>query len=63
MVSATTYHDWRFLPRLVQRDSAAVDVLEFLDFVQVHGFGPLDAISTRRPNTLQPGRRSGGGGV
>ena len=44
MVSATTHHDWRFLPRLVQRDSAAVDVLEFLDFVQVHGFGPLNAI-------------------
>ena len=72
MVSATTYHDWRFLLRLVQRDAAAVDVLEFLDFVQVHGFGPLNAIypkirgrasSTRRPNTLQPGRRSGGGGA
>ena len=54
MVLATTYHDWRFLPRLVQRDSAAVDVLEFLDFVQVHGFGPLDAIYPKIRGQLDP---------
>ena len=44
MVSATCYHDWYYLLRLVQRDAAAVDVLEFLDFVQVHGFGSLNVI-------------------
>ena len=48
MVLATSYHDWHYLLRLAQRDAAAVDVLEFLDFVQVHGFGPLDALRPLR---------------
>ena len=54
MVSATTYHDWRFLLRLIQRDAAAVDVLEFLDFVEVNGFGPLDAIYPKIRCQLDP---------
>ena len=54
MVSATSYHDWRFLLRLIQSDAAAVDVLEFLDFVEVNGFGPLDAIYPKIRGQLDP---------
>ena len=54
MVSATTYHDWRFLLRLIQSNAAAVDVLEFLDFVEVNGFGPLDAIYPKIRGQLDP---------
>ena len=54
MVSATTYHDWRFLLRLIQSNAAAVDVLEFLDFVEVNGFGPLGAIYPKIRGQLDP---------
>ena len=54
MVSATSCHDWHYLLHLVQRNAAAVDVLEFLDFVQVHGFGPLGAIYPKIRGQLNP---------
>ena len=54
MVSATSYHDWHYLLCLVQRNAAAVNVLEFLDFVEVHGFGPLDAIYPKIRGQLDP---------
>ena len=43
MVSATSYHDWHYLLRLVQRDAAAVDVLEFLEVAE-----PVLSSSRRR---------------
>ena len=54
MISATTYKDWRFLLGLVQRNAAAVDVLDFSEFVGVHGFGPLDAIYPKNRGQLNP---------
>ena len=42
LVPATSYQDWRYLLRLVKSNPDAVDVLDFTDFVQVHGYGSLD---------------------
>ena len=43
MVSATTYHDWRFLLRLIQSNAAAVDVLEFVGPMELAPHNPIGA--------------------
>ena len=54
MVLATSYANWRYLLVLNKRNASAVDVLKFSDFVEVHGFGPLDAIYPKIRGQLDP---------
>ena len=54
MVLATSYANWRYLLVLVKSNASAVDVLDFSDFVEVHGFGPLDAIYPKNRGQLNP---------
>ena len=51
---ATSYANWRYLLVLVKSNASAVDVLDFSDFVEVHGFGPLDAIYPKNWGQLNP---------
>ena len=54
-ILASTYKRWQALIAKAERDSALVDVLDFSDFPEVHGFGALDEI--------HPGQERGSGGA
>ena len=43
-IKASTYRDWKYLKGLNVRNPKQVDILDFSDFVAVHGIAALDAI-------------------